>query len=57
MGITQVVTKKSQWTDHAVIEICMTRTLNEDYPSINTLGVLWKGGEKKKREKRVKEVF
>ena len=37
-GRIQAVTKESQYADHAVIEICMTRTANEGSPGIYTLG-------------------
>jgi len=36
--IIQAVMKESQHTDHAVIEIRITRTANEDSSSIYTLG-------------------
>ena len=48
---------KSQYTDHVVIEIRMTRTLNEDCLSIFTPEDPLKRGRQKKRQKRVKEGF
>jgi len=50
LGITLAVMKKSQRTDHEVIEFRMTRTLNEDSPNINTPGQpLKRGGQKRVR--------
>jgi len=37
-GIIQAVMKEAQSADHAVIEIRMTRTANEDSPGIYKLG-------------------
>jgi len=37
-GIILAITKESQRTDHAVIEIRMTRTANKDSMGIYTLG-------------------
>jgi len=37
IGIIQAVTRKLQHADHAAIEICITRTPNEDSSSIYTL--------------------
>jgi len=48
----QVIPKESKCTDHAIIEIHMTRTANEDSPSIYTLGDGGRIKEKKKRNRR-----
>ena len=37
-GINQAIMKESRCIDYAVIEIRMTRTANENSPSIYTLG-------------------
>jgi len=46
-GITQAVMKELQHADHEVIEICMTRTANED-----SLGIYRLGDRRREKQKR-----